>query len=36
MARWINSGKHLDGKFLDKARKMAVKYRKQLVEVANG
>ena len=36
MARWISSGKRLDGKFLDKARKMAVKYRKQLVEVANG
>ena len=36
MARWMSSGKRLDGKFLDKARKMAVKYRKHLVEVANG
>jgi hypothetical protein len=36
MARWILSGKRLDGKFLDKGRKIAVKYRKQLLEVANG
>ena len=33
-ARWIQSGKHLDGKHLDKARKMALCYSGQLAEVA--
>ena len=36
LARWILGGNHLNGKFLDKGRKIAVKYRKQLLEVANG
>jgi argininosuccinate lyase len=30
-AEWINSGKHLNGKHLEKARKMAVKYHRQLL-----
>lgn len=34
-ARWIMSGRSLSGKHLDKARKMTIKYRRQLVEVAN-
>lgn len=34
-ARWVLSGKSLSGKHLDKARKLAVKYRRQLVEIAN-
>jgi hypothetical protein len=33
MAKWILSGKHLDGKWLDKARRMAKKYTRQLLEV---
>jgi hypothetical protein len=35
MAKWILSGKHLNGKFLEKGRKIAMKYRRQLVEIAN-
>ncbi len=33
-ARWILSGRHLDGRFLAKARAMTMKYAKQLAEVA--
>lgn len=34
MAKWVLQGKHLDGKWLDKARKMAKKYSRQLLEAA--
>lgn len=34
-ARWIISGRSLSGKHLDKARQMAIKYRRQLTEIAN-
>jgi len=34
-AKWILSGKRLNGKFLDKARVMAHKYMKQLVAIAH-
>jgi len=34
LAKWILSGKKLSGKFLMIARKMAIKYRKQLLEIA--
>ena len=34
MAKWVLSGKHLDGKWLEKARKMAKKYTRQLLEAA--
>ena len=34
MAKWVLSGRQLDGKFLDKARKMAKKYTRQLLEEA--
>lgn len=33
-AQWIKRGNHLTGKHLDRARKMAVKYRKQLLTIA--
>jgi hypothetical protein len=32
MAQWVQRGNHLDGKWLDKARKMAKKYTRQLLE----
>lgn len=35
LANWLLSGKHLNGKFLDKGRSIAIKYRKQLTEIAN-
>ncbi len=35
MAKWILSGKHLSGKWVEKGRKLAVKYRGQLVQIAN-
>lgn len=35
LANWLLSGKHLNGKFLDKGRNIAIKYRKQLTEIAN-
>jgi hypothetical protein len=35
MAKWIMSGKHLNGKHLEKARRMAKRYSRQLVEIAN-
>lgn len=34
MAKWILSGKNLNGKWLDKARKMAKKYSRQLLEAS--
>ncbi len=34
-AQWILSGKRLTGKHLDKGRAMALKYRKQLLSIAN-
>ena len=34
-AKWVLSGKQLTGGHLMKARNMAVKYRKQLTEIAN-
>lgn len=35
-AKWLLSGKHLSGQHLMKARKMAFKYRGQLLLVAQG
>ena len=35
-ATWILSGKHLSGKHLEKARNMAKRYTRQLVEIAGG
>ena len=35
LAKWLLSGKHLDGKFLAKGRNIAIKYRRQLLEIAN-
>lgn len=35
IAQWINAGKHLDGKHLDKTRTRVSKYCKQLAEIAN-
>ena len=35
LAQWILSGKHLDGKFLAKGRTIALKYRRQLLDIAN-
>ena len=34
LAKWLLSGKHLDGKFLAKGRNIAIKYRRQLSEIA--
>lgn len=34
-AKWILSGRNLSGKHLANARKMMIKYRRQLVEIAN-
>lgn len=34
-AEWIKSGKPLNRKFLDKSREKIIKYRKQLLEIAN-
>jgi hypothetical protein len=31
-ARWVKSGKHLSGKHLENARKIALKYTRQLLE----
>lgn len=33
-ARWVLSGKHLTGNHLERARTMAIKYRRQLVDAA--
>ncbi len=35
-ARWVQSGRHLTGRHLEGARKMALKYAGQLAEVAVG
>ena len=35
MAKWIQSGKRLDGRWLDRAREMTVRYAGQLAEIAN-
>ena len=35
LARWIQSGKQLNGKHLRKARALMMKYAGQLVEMAN-
>lgn len=35
MAKWVLSGKHLTGRFLDRARQIALSHSKQLVEEAN-
>jgi len=35
LARWIQSGKPLNGKHLRKARALMMKYAEQLVELAN-
>lgn len=35
-ANWINSGHHLDGRYLERAREMTSHYVGQLVEIANG
>ena len=34
-AKWVSSGRRLSGKHLDNARKIALQYHRQLVEVAN-
>ena len=34
-AKWILSGRHLDGRYLERARKFTLHYVKQLVEIAN-
>lgn len=36
MAKWIMSGKHLSGKFLARAFRMAPKYAEQLRKIADG
>jgi len=36
LARWILSGRHLSDKWVDKARKIMVKYAGQLAKIANG
>lgn len=35
LAKWILSGKHLNGKFLAQGRTLAIKYRAQLLDEAN-
>lgn len=35
-AKWIQSGKHLNGRFKNKARKFMTHYSKQLEKIANG
>jgi len=35
-ANWVQSGKHLSGKHLEKARKMAMYHAGQLTNIANG
>ena len=35
IAKWINNGKHLDGKHLSKTRQKMLKYSGQLVRIAN-
>jgi hypothetical protein len=35
LAKWVLAGKHLSGKFLEKGKKICIKYRRQLTEIAN-
>jgi len=35
-ARWVKSGRKLSGHYLDHARRMAIKYSRQLTDIANG
>ena len=35
LARWIKSGKHLDGQWLDKGREIILHYSGQLTKIAN-
>jgi hypothetical protein len=35
-AKWVESGKHLSGRFLDDVRRRMVKYVGQLTRIANG
>lgn len=34
IAKWLLAGRHLDGRFLAKARTIAIKYRRQLCQIA--
>lgn len=34
LAKWIISGRHLSGEYVAKGRKIALKYTKQLIEIA--
>jgi len=34
-AKWVLKGRQLSGKHLEKARQMALKYRRQLLSIAN-
>ena len=36
LANWINRGNNLTGKHIDKAREIALRHSKQLVDIANG
>ena len=36
MANWVLSGRKLDGRFLEKARKICLKHSRQLTAIANG
>jgi hypothetical protein len=35
LAKWILSGKHLSGKYAERGHKLAKRYVRQLVEIAN-
>lgn len=36
LARWVLSGRHLSGRHLERARRMCIRYSRQLMELANG
>jgi len=36
LAKWILSGRHLSGKFQEQGRKIAMRYARQLAEIAQG
>ena len=36
MAKWLKEGKHLDGNWIAKGRKIALFYSGQLMKIANG
>lgn len=36
VARWLQSGKHLSGRHVEKTRKMVMSYVGQLADIANG